>query len=120
MENTIRAYFQSWIDKDLETFRNTFSLNAVYTECYGPEYHGLIQLLQWFCDWNRRGSVLEWKINRYLETGNTAVIEWYFRCVFDGDEDAFDGVTVADFDREGKIIKLCEYQSKAEHNYPYE
>ena len=29
-------------------------------------------------------------------------------------------VTIADFDKDMKILKLCEFQSKAEHYYPYE
>ena len=120
MEKTIRAYFQSWIDKDTEAFRNTFSGNAVYSECYGPEYHGLGQLMQWFRDWNQRGSVLDWTMKRYLETGNTAVVEWRFHYTYDGEEDVFDGVTIADFNSDGKIEKLSEFQSKADHFYPYE
>ena len=120
MEKTIRAYFQSWIDKDTEAFRNTFSGSAVYSECYGPEYHGLGQLMQWFRDWNQRGSVLDWTMKRYLETGNTAVVEWRFHYTYDGEEDVFDGVTIADFNSEGKIEKLSEFQSKADHFYPYE
>ena len=39
---------------------------------------------------------------------------------YDGKIDGFDGVTIADFDKDMKILKLCEYQSKAEHYYPYE
>ena len=120
MEDRIRACFQSWIDRDAEAFRNAFSEDAVYSECYGPEYHGLQQLTQWFCDWNQRGRVLEWTIKRCLEQGCTAVVEWYFRSVYDGVEDAFNGVTIADFDAAGKIVCLKEFQSKAEHWYPYE
>ena len=32
---------------------------------------------------------------------------------------SFDGVTVAEFDEAGKILRLSEYESKAEHEYPY-
>ena len=42
-----------------------------------------------------------------------------FKCVFDGTVDAFDGVTIADFDQDNRICKLCEFQSKAEHYNPY-
>lgn len=86
LERTIRIYFQSWIDKDEEAFRNTFSENVVYSECYGPEYHGLGQLMQWFRDWNKSGSVLDWNVKRYLETDNTAIVEWRFHYIYDGEE----------------------------------
>ena len=62
MEDSIRAYFRSWIEKDEAAFQRSFSQDAVYSECYGPEYHGLPQLLRWFRDWNARGSVLSWEI----------------------------------------------------------
>lgn len=32
---------------------------------------------------------------------------------------AWDGVTIADFDQNNKIYRLCEFQSKAEHIFPY-
>ena len=46
--DVIKKYFQSWIDKDIEIVKQTFSENALYSECYGPEYHGLSQIAMWF------------------------------------------------------------------------
>ena len=118
--NIIQKYFQAWIDRDIEIVKQTFTEDAVYSECYGPEYHGLQQILRWFEEWNKRGRVLEWTIKRTFEQGQTIIVEWYFRCDYDGVVDGFDGVTVADFDDDMKISKLSEYQSKHEHCYPYE
>ena len=50
---------------------------------------------------------------------NIAIVEWYFKCNYDGTVDGFDGVTIAEFDADGKIYNLKEFQSKAEHYYPY-
>ena len=36
---------------------HTFTENAVYTECYGPEYRGIEQIEKWFADWNKKGRV---------------------------------------------------------------
>lgn len=119
MEEIIRRYFQAWLDGDIQPVRDTFSEDAIYSECYGPEYRGLSQILRWFEDWNQRGKVLEWRIKRVITTGKTVVAEWYFQCVYDGVVSGFDGVTLADFDENDKIIKLCEFQSKAEHSFPY-
>ena len=60
------------------------------------------------------------QIKRILELNQTLIVEWYFKCNYDGRVDDFDGVTIADFDNDMKILKLCEFQSKAEHYYPYE
>lgn len=119
MEEIIRNYFDAWLQGNVQPIKDIFSENIVYSECYGPEYHGLSQLVRWFEDWNKRGTVLVWKIKRVIEHRKTVVVEWYFECEYDGKIDGFDGITIADFDREDKIEKLCEFQSKAEHYYPY-
>ncbi len=120
MEEIIRNYFLAWLNKDIETVQGTFAEDAIYSECYGPEYHGLSQILKWFEDWNKKGSVLEWSLKRVIEKDRTIIAEWFFKCDYEGTYSEFDGVTIADFDASMKIIKLCEFQSKAEHYYPYD
>lgn len=45
--------------------------NIVYSECYGPEYRGISQIVKWFVEWNKRGKVLEWNIDL-----NKAAVKW--------------------------------------------
>mgnify|MGYP004590795073 FL=1 len=115
----LKNYIQAWLDVDSTVVEKTFAENAVYTECYGPRYCGRLQIMQWFADWNQKGCVLEWTVKRSIEQGNIAVAEWYFSYRYDGEVGSFDGVTVAEFDEAGKILRLSEYESKAEHEYPY-
>lgn len=115
----LKNYIQAWLDVDSTVVEKTFAENAVYTECYGPRYCGRSQIMQWFADWNQKGRVLEWTVKRSIEQGNVAVAEWYFSYRYDGEAGSFDGVTVAEFDEAGKILRLSEYESKAEHEYPY-
>lgn len=119
MEDVIRKYFQCWLDKDINDVKEIFSDDIIYSECYGPVYKGIGQIIRWFDDWNRKGTVLQWDIKRVIASGNTAVVEWYFECDYEGNVDGFDGVTIAEFDADMKICDLKEFQSKAEHNYPY-
>ena len=117
-EKIIRDWFQAWIDADISAVRRTFTEDAVYTECYGPEYRGIEQIEKWFADWNKKGRVLEWKIGRMFECGESVIAQWYFKCDYEGEVSGFDGVTIADFD--GSLIsRLCEFQSKSEHVHPY-
>ncbi len=120
MKDVIHKYFASWISKDIEILEQVFAKDIVYTECYGPEYHGLDQILRWFEEWNQKGSVLEWIIKREIEKDKTIVVEWYFKCDYQGKVSGFDGVTIADFNKEGKIFRLKEFRSDSEHIYPYE
>ena len=119
MKEVIQKYFKAWLNVDIDVLSDVFSTDIIYSECYGPEYHGISQILKWFDDWNQKGKVLEWTIKRSIEKDNTIVVEWFLKCEFEGNIDGFDGVTIADFDKEGKINRLCEFQSKPNHYYPY-
>ena len=119
MKDSVQKYFQAWLNADIEPLKTIFAGEIVYSECYGPEYRGISQILQWFDDWNKKGKVLRWDINRVIEADRTAIAEWYFECIYDGKTEGFNGVTVADFNDRGKIVRLSEYQSKAEHCFPY-
>ena len=115
----MQKYFQAWIDADLRMIKEIFSDDVIYSECYGPEYHGLSQIIQWFEEWHHKGRVLEWTIKQAIEHNNTIIVEWYFKYDYEGNIDGFDGVTIADFDNVRKIVSLKEFQSKAEHYFPY-
>jgi ketosteroid isomerase-like protein len=115
----IETYFQAWLTQDNTRLAEFFEPNAVYRECYGPEYHGLTQIVRWFQDWNKRGRVTRWDILGSVQQGNTQAVEWTFGCTYDGAESLFDGVSLVEFSENGKIQSLKEFQSKAEHVFPY-
>ncbi len=118
-EKRIRRYFNAWLENAPDCLPEIFGETIVYSECYGPEYRGLGQIKKWFADWNRHGKVLEWDIKGVLHQGSRTAVEWYFRCEYDGNTDGFDGVSLIEFDEAGKIVSLKEFQSKAEHVFPY-
>lgn len=39
-EQVIDNYFSAWLLKDGQVLGTVFSENILYSECYGPEYHG--------------------------------------------------------------------------------
>ena len=119
-EDIVRAYFNMWVTKDRTKLNEIFHTDIVYVECYGPEYHGIDQIIQWFDDWNQKSTVLCWDIKRILVCNQTVVTEWYFECNYESCIDGFDGVTIMEFDSEDKITILKEFQSKAIHEFPYE
>lgn len=115
----IEAYFQAWLTRDETRLAEFFEPDAVYSECYGPEYRGLPQIIRWFRDWNKRGRVTRWDILASIRQGNSFAVEWTFGCVYDGEESLFNGVSLVEFSAHGKIRSLKEFQSKAEHVFPY-
>lgn len=74
MEAVIRKYFQCWLDKDINVVKEIFSEDIIYSECYGPVYKGIEQIMRWFEDWNRRGTVLQWDIKCVIVSENTTVV----------------------------------------------
>jgi hypothetical protein len=119
-EILINKYFQMWINKDVNVIDEIFDLEIVYTECFGPEYHGINQIKKWFIDWNKKGTVLEWKIKQFIHQNSITVVEWFFECNYNLIKSSFDGVSIIKFNNSNKIIIVKEFQSKAEHNFPYE
>lgn len=117
-ETMIRRYFDAWLRIDGTILPEVFAEDVVYSECYGPEYHGLAQIERWFKEWNMHGRMLQWTIKRILCAGNTCTVEWYFECDYDGIA-GFDGVSLVDFNTDGKIQKLAEFQSESKHTFPY-
>ena len=116
----LKNYFQSWIDKDILIMETIFAENIEYTECYGPKYKSKESILKWFNDWHKRGRVLSWDIKNIYEIQTVVIVEWNFQCKWDGEISDFDGVTIAEFDENGLIFNLREFQSKSEHYFPYE
>ncbi|NRY62486.1 nuclear transport factor 2 family protein [Clostridium beijerinckii] len=118
-EQIIKKYFKSWLENNCSVLKDTFDLNVTYSECYGPEYHGIDTVTTWFKEWNKRGKVLVWDIKQFIHQGNITVVEWYFKCSYDGEIEEFDGVSLIEFNDNNYIVSLKEFQSKIPHYYPY-
>jgi len=64
------------------------------------KYRGVEVIERWFEDWNKRGTVMVWDIKQFIHQENMTVVEWYFKCKYDGDVGEFDGVSlIEDLDR---------------------
>jgi hypothetical protein len=118
-ENKIQEYFNLWLTKESARLKDIFTNEAFYSECYGPEYYGIDQILKWFTDWNKRGTVLQWEIKQFIHEGNCTVVEWYFEYEFDEVRGEFNGVSIVMFSSDEKIVSLKEFQSKSKHYQPY-
>jgi hypothetical protein len=118
-EQIIKKYFKSWLENNCSVLKDIFDLNVTYSECYGPEYHGIDTVTTWFKEWNKRGKVLAWDIKQFIHQGNITVVEWYFKCRYDGEIEEFDGVSLIESNGDNYIVSLKEFQSKIPHYYPY-
>lgn len=118
-ERIIKNYFDTWMKNEPMNLPVLFDSDITYVECYGPVYHGIDQIIQWFINWNMKGKVTEWSIKQFIHQNNISVVEWFFQCNYENCTDGFDGVSIITFNDENKMTSVKEFQSKAEHYFPY-
>ncbi|MCK9171295.1 MAG: nuclear transport factor 2 family protein [Treponema sp.] len=115
----IHKYFSSWIENKPEVIDTYFADTVLYSESYGPEYRNKVQVKKWFEDWQTKGKVFRWDISEIYTDSSVYTVEWYFECEYLKTISRFNGVSLIEFDKHGKIVTVKEFQSKAEHTYPY-
>ena len=118
-EQIIKNYFDAWLNKNANILKETFASKAIYSECYGPEYKGAEVIERWFEDWNKLGRVIVWDIKQFIHQANMTVVEWHFKCEYEGNVGEFDGISLIEFNDDNYIVSLKEFQSKIPHYYPY-
>lgn len=118
-ENKITKWFAMWLAGDCDGVEEIFCDDAVYTESWGPEYHGLKAIKHWFNEWNTRGKVVVWEITRFLHDDGFTLAEWRFSDEMrDGRRESFDGVSLVGW-RGDKIASLKEYGCMSPSYDPY-
>lgn len=120
-EDKIRRWFSMWLKNDCTGIEEIFSVDAVYIESWGPEYHGIDKIRHWFNEWNTRGAVLKWDITGFFHKENQTVTQWYFENKMDnGKVEAFEGMTLVQWTQDDKIECLKEFGCNINRYDPYE
>ena len=97
-----------------------FAPDALYIESWGPEYRGAQQIKHWFEEWNTRGKVLVWDIQGFFHREDRSVVEWHFENKMrGGTAEIFDGLSLVDWDRDGRICRLQEFGCNLHRYDPY-
>lgn len=120
-EEKIRLWFAMWLQQKDLGIGGLFAQDALYTESWGPQYHGSNEIRHWFEEWNTRGKVLVWEIRQWFHRDNQTMVEWYFKNQMDdGRVDAFDGVSLILWSDEGQIQALKEFGCNCNNYDPYQ
>ncbi len=117
----VERYFKAWLDKNEEMFLSVLHDEIIIKESYGPVYEGKPACLRWFNDWHRHENrVTIWNIDKmYFDDDESVMtVEWYFECVFEGNQAGFLGSSVICFEND-LIISVNEYSMKKEQYKPY-
>ncbi len=114
-ETLIKKYFDMWIHRDFTGLDNIFATDIYYSECYGPQYFSMSEINLWIEAMLKKQKVLEWTIKRYMHEQNTAIVEWFFKEQQADVVHGFNGVSIIEFNENGKIYSIKEFESKAEH-----
>lgn len=119
-EETLRLWFDMWLQKRDLGISRIFSEDAVYVESWGPEYRGREEIRHWFEEWNRRGTVLVWDVRQFFHQGSQTAVEWYFaNRMEDGREERFDGMSLVQWTQDGRICLLKEFGCNVNRYDPY-
>ena len=119
-ENAVRLWFDMWLQKKDLGIPDLFAPDAVYIESWGPEYRGAEKIRHWFCEWNRRGTVLRWEIRQFFHKGDQTVVQWYFQNRMDGGRvESFDGMSLIRWDAGNRIAFLQEFGCNENRYDPY-
>lgn len=110
-EKKIQEWFNSWFDCKWNNFENIFAENIYYSESYGPEYHGLLEIKEWFKTWHHNFHLNNWEIKSFIHSQDITIVEWYFSCSSKTSKSAFDGVSLIKWNEKNKIIELKEFAS---------
>lgn len=118
-ELLIEGYFRMWVERNFMGITDIFAPEIYYSECYGPEYQGYDEIMQWIDKMMKEQVVLDWSIKRFIHQGNTVVVEWLFRDRSNDKESQFDGVSIIEFNGDGMIYSIKEFASTFDHSTPY-
>jgi len=109
-----------WLKKTDTEISALFAPKAVYTESWGPEYRGVVEIQHWFDEWNTRGSVRRWEIRQFFHKEDQTIVEWFFEAqMADGRTEAFDGMTLIEWTAENQIRRLKEFGCNIDRYDPY-
>lgn len=120
-EKMIRLWFDMWLRQKDMGIDDIFALDAIYVESWGPKYEGREAIKHWFEEWNTRGRVLVWDIKQYFHSEGQTVVEWYFKNEMkDGTVEEFDGMSLVEWTRGGRIGLLKEFGCNLNNYNPYQ
>ncbi len=110
----IEKYIAGWRAHDLDAILETLTDDCVVIESFGPVYHGHQWIKAWVATWlSQGGQVLEWTMRDIQSFGDIEIAEWTFHYKWRGEENTFDGATVAKLNG-GKLSYLREYATTAD------
>lgn len=119
-EETIRLWFDMWLQKTDLGISDVFTADVHYMESWGPEYHGAQAVKHWFREWNTRGTVVQWDIRQFFHKGDQTIVEWVFKNEMDnGTVEAFDGLSLIVWTADDRICLLKEFGCNENRYDPY-
>ena len=119
-EQAVRRWFSMWLEGRDTGILQIFAPDTLYIESWGPEYRGAQQIKHWFEEWNTRGKVLVWDIQGFFHREDRSVVEWHFENKMrGGTAEIFDGLSLVDWDRYGRICRLQEFGCNLHRYDPY-
>jgi hypothetical protein len=122
-EQSVRRYFAMWKTRDFSDLDKLFARDCRYEECYGPVYRGLEQMHRWISDMLAKQIVDSWDIHEMMHGLNSLglpmlTVTWTFSGR-EKDPYIFDGVSIIEFNGEGRMCRVREFEAQHDRVFPY-
>lgn len=117
-EAIVKEWLIAWFTPEWNQFSDVFDQNAYYSESWGPEYHGISEIKQWFTKWHRHCECVAWDIKQFHHTEAVTIVEWYFSCKDDEKKHEFDGCSIIEWNQNDRIVSLREFCSTLPNYMP--
>lgn len=109
----LERYIDGWRAHDVAAILATLTADCVVIESFGPIYRGHDWVARWVSTWlAENGCVIDWTVRDLRSSPEAETAEWTFHYTWRGEEQSFDGATIAKL-RDGKLCYLREYATTA-------
>lgn len=108
-DKLIQEWFKAWYDSSWNQFEEVFENDVFYSESWGPEYHGISEVKEWFDNWHSDLILNSWDIINIVHNEDVSFVIWYFSCKDSNDVFEFNGISMIEWGENNKISSLQEY-----------
>lgn len=119
-EETIKIWFDMWLEDDPTPMGAIFTDDVEYTECWGNQYVGKKEISQWFEDWHKNNDMDIWTVKRFIHVEDKTIAEFHMEALSkNGTPRWMDGAYVIEWDDSERIKSLREYGANSRSVRPY-
>lgn len=119
-EKLIFLWIDSWKEKNNLGIEKVFAPDIHYIRSWGPEYHGILELEYWFDEKNDRGTITNWKIDKFIHDNNETITHWFIKDEHKmGNSKEIEGLSIIKWNDNNQISYVQDFICNTNRSDPY-